>query len=260
MRTTYVIKLGTTFAALKERWGDFDAWTVGALGSVDTGVRVLDVPSGAALPPAAGCAGVVVTGSHAMVTDQLPWSRRVEAWIPALLEARVPFLGICYGHQLLAQATGGRVGFHPRGPEIGTVAVERLPGGDDDPLFRSLPPRFSVHATHAQTVLRLPPGAVPLARNAHEPHHAFRLGDRAWGVQFHPEFSVDVMRAYVEAQAGTLAAAGRDVAHLARAVEETPCATQVIRNFARLIAGHDPPVRSATCPAVPPTTDGALGA
>jgi GMP synthase (glutamine-hydrolysing) len=235
MKTVYVIKLGTTFAALKERWGDFDAWTVGALGPLDADVRVLDVPNGGALPAATDCAGVVVTGSHAMVTDELPWSIRIERWLPSLLEAHVPFFGICYGHQLLARATGGQVDFRPCGPEIGTVEVHCLPACAKDPLFGPLPRRFSAHATHAQTVLRLPPGAVPLARNAHEPHHAFRLGDCAWGVQFHPEFTARVMRAYVVEQAEKLACTGKSIAPILSTVEQTPFAAQVIRNFARLV-------------------------
>ena len=56
------------------------------------------------LPPPADCRAVVITGSHAMVTDNRPWSVKVANWIPMLVNYEVPFLGICYGHQLLAQA------------------------------------------------------------------------------------------------------------------------------------------------------------
>src|SRR5690606_3562878 len=67
-----------------------------------------------------------------------------------------------------------------------------------DPLLNILPERFKAQVTHAQSVKRLPPDATLLAGNDLEPHHAFRIGERTWGVQFHPEFSAEVMRAYIE--------------------------------------------------------------
>ncbi|MFZ2633689.1 MAG: glutamine amidotransferase [Desulfosalsimonadaceae bacterium] len=196
---------------------------------------MVDAENGAALPAAEYCAGVVVTGSHAMVTDNLPWSVRMEAWIVSLLAARIPFFGICYGHQLLARAAGGQVGFHPRGAEVGTVPVHLLAGCADDPLFRSLPQSFNVHVTHEQTVLVLPSGAKCLAANTYEPHHAFRLGDWAWGVQFHPEYTADIMRSYIIEEADDIRSAGGDVAEILGAVSETPMAVETLRNFARLM-------------------------
>lgn len=238
MKRLYIIKAGTTYAATAARFGDFDAWTAAALGPLRMETRVVDAEHSAALPAAADCAGAIVTGSHAMVTENLPWSVAAERWIPSLLEARVPFLGICYGHQLLARAAGGDVGYHPRGEEIGTVAVRLLPGSAADPLFRSLPPSFSAHAAHSQTVLRLPPGAVPLAANDHEPHHAFRLGGWAWGVQFHPEYDAGIMGSYIEAERDALEANGRDVPGLLGAVSETPFAAATLRTFSRIVEGR----------------------
>jgi GMP synthase (glutamine-hydrolysing) len=173
-----------------------------------------------------------------MVTDDLPWSVAIERWIPSLLAAGVPFLGICYGHQLLARAAGGEVGFHPRGKEIGTVVVNCLPVAANDRLFQQLPASFAAHVTHAQTVLRLPPGALRLAANEHEPNHAFSLGESAWGVQFHPEYTPDIMRAYVREQAGELAAAGMEAERLLQAVAPTPEAGALLGRFARLVDEH----------------------
>lgn len=231
MKKLYIIKLGTTFPATQKRLGDFDRWTSAGLGSVGVETAVVDAEHGADLPDDGQCAGVVVTGSHAMVTDDAPWSVRAEKWIVSLLDARVPVFGICYGHQLLARAAGGRVGYHPRGKEIGTVGVRLLPDRDGDPLFESLPASFSVHVTHAQSVLELPPQAVRLAANAHDPHQAFRLGNCAWGVQFHPEYNTDIMRAYIREQAGELVSAGRDVPQLLQAVSPTPFAAEILVKF-----------------------------
>lgn len=231
----YIIKTGSTYSATARQLGDFERWTAEALGEAAFAISVVDATASQPLPPADECAGVVITGSHAMVTDNLSWSLAIESWIPSLIAAEVPLLGICYGHQLLAKAMDGRVGYHRDGEEIGTVAVERLAAGGDDPLFSSLPNVFPAQVCHSQTVLALPPGAVLLARNDHEPHHAFRLGRCAWGVQFHPEYSAAVMRAYLEEQASDLTKAGRDVAALMKAVQETPLAEGIMRQFSRLV-------------------------
>jgi len=231
----FILKVGTSFPATVQSLGDFDAWTRVALGEMTTPVVVLDVPQGAELPPVNACAGVVITGSHAMVTEHLPWSMAIESWLPELVEAGVPVLGVCYGHQLLAQATGGEVGYHPQGKEVGTKYVELTPAGAADPLFDGLPTVFPAHTTHAQTVLRLPPGAVCLAANDHEPHHAFRLGHCAWGVQFHPEYTAAIMTAYIEHQASALQQQGEDAEQLLREVRDTPEAAAVISRFAALV-------------------------
>lgn len=116
---------------------------------------------------------------------------------------------------------------------IGTVQIHLLPDCAHDSLFRSLPQTFPVHATHLQTVLRLPPGATQLAFNSYEPHHAFRIGECAWGVQFHPEYNAEIMRHYIQEDAAELESAGRDITELLHAVEETPVAAQVLRDFGR---------------------------
>jgi GMP synthase (glutamine-hydrolysing) len=235
MKKIYVMKVGTTFPDILRELGDFDAWTADALGAETVETAVVDAERGASLPPAAACAGVVITGSHAMVTDDLLWSLKMEEWIRSLLDADTPIFGICYGHQLLARAAGGRVGFHPGGMEIGTVGIDLLSESADDPLFQSLPKSFRAHATHSQTVLELPAGAICLAANRVEPHHAFRLKNSAWGVQFHPEYDVNIMQRYIQAQADGLAASGKDVAKLMGAVEETPSAAGVLKNFCRFV-------------------------
>ena len=236
MKKLYIIKIGTTFPATEAKFGDFDQWTAKVLGSVDLEIGIVDAEHGAALPEVDECAGVVITGSHAMVTNDAPWSVNLEKWLVLLLKAQLPVFGICYGHQLLARAAGGQVGFHPHGKEIGTVTVQLLPDCVNDPIFQALPNSFPVHVTHSQTVLHLPKGAIRLAANTHEPNHAFRLGKCAWGVQFHPEFNSDIMRSYIEEQANELKSAGLDLLPLLSAVSETPIAEKILKRFADLVA------------------------
>jgi GMP synthase (glutamine-hydrolysing) len=191
---------------------------------------------------AIAAAGVVLTGSHAMVTDREPWSEATARWLARLVAAdAAPVLGICYGHQLLAHALGGEAGWHPRGDELGNAAIRLRPEADDDALFAGFPRVFSAAVSHSQTVPRLPPGAVLLAENDFEPHHAFRVGARAWGVQFHPEFSADISRLYLDCAGAGLRAEGRDLAAVRAGIEATPFAASVLPRFARIAAagaGH----------------------
>ena len=92
---------------------------------------------------------------------------------------------------------------------------------------------FPAQVVHRQSVHRLPAGAVRLAANAFEPNQAFRVGPAAWGVQFHPEFSAQAMRAYVERLGPELRNEGHDPAALAAGVADTPAAARVLRHFAR---------------------------
>lgn len=240
MKKLYIIKTGTTFPSTGKQFGDFDRWTAMALGSAEVKIAIVDAEHGDSLPPEDKCAGVVITGSHAMVTDNAPWSIKLEKWLALLIEASTPVFGICYGHQLLARSAGGRVDYHPHGKEIGTVSVELLSDCSDDPVFKSIPKSILAHVTHSQTVLDLPRTAIRLATNRHEPNHAFRLGDCAWGVQFHPEYSAGIMRSYIQQQAGELQTAGIDVSQLLNAVSETPVAAQLLKQFGNFVQSRLP--------------------
>lgn len=227
-----ILQTGQPVAHMR-RHGSFAHWIRVAAGLAADAAVVVDVQRGDPLPRRAGFAGVIVTGSAAMVTERLPWSEASAAWLAEAAHAGLPLLGICYGHQLIAHALGGEVGDNPRGREMGTVCVELAEPAQADPLFAGLPPRFPAQATHVQSVLRPPPGATVLARNGHDACHAYRWGERVWGVQFHPEFSAGHMRGYIRARHDVLAREGLCGRRLARAVSAAPHARRVLRRFVR---------------------------
>lgn len=198
MKPLVIFKVGETFSVLSREIGDFDQWIMTGIGSRAVPVTVFDPRTMGVLPDISDVAGAIITGSHGMVTDQAPWSESLAAWLRSAVSHNVPVLGICYGHQLLAHALGGEVGYHPDGIELGTVSVRLTDAARLDPLFQGLPDEFAAQVVHRQSVRRLPPGAVLLGGNAFEPHQAFRVGDTAWGVQFHPEFSSIAMSGYIE--------------------------------------------------------------
>ena len=234
MKKLFIIKAGSTFTETAKNYGDFEEMTRRVSGLGRKSVEVVDAVRSGQLPSSKDCCGAVITGAHCMVTDNLPWSLAIEDWIQTIVAAEIPLLGICYGHQLLGRAMGGQVDYHPQGKEVGTFDVRLRAECREDHLFSGLPPQFPVHATHSQSVLTLPPGAVLLAENNFEPHHAFRLGPCAWGVQFHPEYDSRIMRDYIQAQAESLVDAGRNPESLLGAVRETPAANSILKKFAGL--------------------------
>lgn len=233
MQKTMIIKTGDTFPDIARSLGDFEDWIRKGMGLSADHIQVVDVARGQALPEKTACRRVVVTGSHAMVTDLLPWSLAVEAWVPDLIQAGVPVLGICYGHQLLARAMGGSVDYHAGGLEIGTVWIERT-GAEPDLLFQGMPERFAAHVCHSQTVVRLPEGAVKLAWNGFEPCHAFRIGSCAWGVQFHPEYDESIMRAYAVNLEAAIRGSGNSLPQVLDQVGPAVHAARILERFAAL--------------------------
>jgi GMP synthase-like glutamine amidotransferase len=121
---------------------------------------------------------------HADQDDRHPWLQEETLLIQRILAAHQPVLGVCLGAQLLARAAQAPVMLAPE-PEIGWYDVELTQDGQDDPVLGELPQRFSAFQWHYYTHA-LPAGAVELASSS-GCTQAFRLGDLAWGVQFHPE-------------------------------------------------------------------------
>lgn len=182
---------------------------------------------------------IVITGSAANVPNREPWMLAMEAWLRAVVVAKTPTFGLCFGHQILAHALGGETVKNPRGREIGTIVIERLA---DDPLFDGLPTRFSAQATHVDTVGRLPEGAVALARSSRDDHQAVRFSPTCYGVQFHPEFDADVIRGYVETRREILANEGFGVDAMLDGIEDTALASRTLANFVRhLVPRRDAP-------------------
>lgn len=231
-----ILKTGSTLPRLAATRGDYEDWIAEGMGAHE--VEVCRVAEGDPLPRPDAIGALVITGSSALVTDRLPWSEAAAAWLPEVLRRDVPVLGICYGHQLLAHALGGEVGMNPRGREIGTIEVELSPEGARDPLFAELGPRLCVSASHRQSVLALPEGARRLAGNDADPNQAFALGERVWGVQFHPEWDHEVARVYVEERAEALLEEGLDPTALLARGRASDDGAAILRRFAQL-AGLD---------------------
>ena len=233
MKPILILKTGSTFPELARELGDFEDWVIAASGQFPGSFLIADGFE-EPLPQLEQLAGMIITGSHLMVSDG---GAAVELWSDYLRRAvavRLPTFGICYGHQLLGHALGGEVCNHPAGLELGQVEVEMDPAAQDDPLFSVLPHSYPAYATHRQTVLRVPEGAFGYGGNRFEPHHAVRFAPAAWGVQFHPEFTLETMRAYIRYQRPRLASDAQ-MQELLDQVEPLPEAGLLLKRFCQLV-------------------------
>jgi GMP synthase (glutamine-hydrolysing) len=231
-RKICILKTGEPVPSVLERRGHFADLIVEAIGEAWQGGYATCDPRSEPPPDPGAFAAFVITGSAANVPTRELWMLELEEYLRTVVRRGVPTFGICFGHQILAQALGGEVQRNPLGREIGTIRIERTA---DDPIFDGLPEAFEANVTHIDTVVRLPPAATPLARSPQESHHALRFTDACYGVQFHPELDADVMRAYVDHRREILASEGFAVDALRASIEEGTLGRQTIKNFIRRI-------------------------
>lgn len=229
MRPLLLIQTGEAPEAIRAALGGFADWFRAAARIDAARMRVVRVDAGEVLPALRDVSGAIITGSVAMVTERAAWSERTAGWIRNAMDAEMPLFGVCYGHQLMADALGGTVGWLPGGREIGTEAITRLAEAPDLP---ALPASFPAQTTHRQSVLAAPPGCEVLARSARDPHQLLRYAPNALSSQFHPEFTPGVMRAYIEARAETLREEGLAPEPLLADVRETETARALLERFA----------------------------
>ena len=234
MKPILIIKTGKTFPAIAEKFGDFDDWIIAGMGLPEEHVTIAAPFLSQPLPAVSEISGVIITGSHAMVSDAEPWSVTTAHWLRKLAETSIPVLGICYGHQLLAEAFGGTVDFHPGGREIGTVEITTAAAAKSDPLFRELPETLHVHVAHAQSVIKLPRRATLLAKNNFETHHAFVIDNHIWGLQFHPEFNTEITKAYILELESDLQKEGFNISPLLASLKPSYYGATLLRRFVEI--------------------------
>jgi GMP synthase (glutamine-hydrolysing) len=200
MKPLLILKTGELPRRVTESLGPYERAFLNLLGDerfVVTDARKDELPE-------PDWAGIIISGSAASTYDDEAWIARSEDFLRRAADCNVPLYGVCFGHQLLAQTFGGKVEKCRHGWELGTVTLSLTEEGKTDPLFSEVPESFPTQMSHGDVVTALPPGAVPLAQNDHWAHQAFKLGDRIWGTQFHPEFTPEIIANLIYSLASSL--------------------------------------------------------
>lgn len=200
-----ILETGDVDPTLIDRHGDYPGMFRNLLHAVDGDIlfKVVKVNSGE-MPGAPDEADAwLVTGSRHGTYDDLPWIAPLKDFLRRSIDAGVPVVGICFGHQILADALGGRSAKSDKGWGLGVQDYALVNRPD---WLTHVPDRFSVLALHQDQVVELPPGATVLARSPHCEYAAIAYGDlskpAAITLQPHPEFDAKYMDDLIALRAG----------------------------------------------------------
>lgn len=172
--------------------------------------------------------GVIMTGSAAMLEEDLEWMKAAKSLINVCLTNDVPFLGVCFGHQVLGSVCGARVGPNPKGRKNGSAKVTVC---DPARIFSNLPNSFYAQESHRDVILEDRSEFKIIAQAEHDDRHAIKVGSKAFGVQFHPEWNIDISKAYIHARREAL---GEEKFQSGIAsLRESPVAQSILHEFAK---------------------------
>jgi len=149
--------------------------------------------------------GWLITGSRFGVYENLPWMQRLADFIRTLYAHGRPLVGICFGHQIIAQALGGRVEKFSGGWSIGEITYQRDVGGNGGNNDSQKPVAQKLVAWHQDQVVDLPPDAQVLGRAANCAYAMLRYGTKALSFQPHPEFSQAFFEGLYQSRQASLA-------------------------------------------------------
>ncbi|RTE64794.1 type 1 glutamine amidotransferase [Amphritea opalescens] len=194
MKKIGILATGSNEGALLAEYGSFAQMTETMLDGHEFSFVCWNVWLGEFPEAADQCDGWIITGSPASVYDELAWIAPLEQLIRDIDQRRQPLVGICFGHQIIAQALGGRVA-KAKGWGLGLDCYTPAPSvgavlGHDG---------VRLHVIHQDQVVKVPEGAEVLAGSEFCPNAVLRYGQHIFTLQAHPEFKLDYMRALLMA-------------------------------------------------------------
>lgn len=198
MKPVAILEAGAPPEHLRDRFDDYPARFRALLGE-GVPTRRFDVQAGALPDDPAAFAGAVVTGSAAGVYDDLPWIAPLSDWLRAA-RGRTRLVGICFGHQIMAEVFGGRVEKSDRGWGVG---LHRYDIVSDEAWMHPRAASIAIPVSHQDQVVAAPDDARLIARSDFTPFAGLAWGEDAMSFQCHPEFQPAYAAALVEGRRGT---------------------------------------------------------
>jgi len=195
MKNIVILDCGPSLSEVTAQFGSAPEWIISVFGKTSHNYKWIKSYAGETIAPNEGDAWIV-TGSPRSVYDELDWMQHLENNIRALQKMEVPVLGICFGHQLIAKSLGGEVKLNPEGWELGVSHIQLTENGIKSKILSGIINNDIVYQSHRDCITNLPNGAIELAYN-NKGIQAFAINEYIYGVQFHPEFSWEIIKQYV---------------------------------------------------------------
>jgi GMP synthase (glutamine-hydrolysing) len=230
-----ILKTGSTYPDIMKRYGDFEDWIRDKMDLEESQYLVHNTGDYNTLPQQIEYSGIIITGSHDMITDLELKNTKLCQWLLDEQQAGIPILGICFGHQLLCVLNSGTVGYNTSGIELGSQDVYLTDAGKNDRLLGSLPPIFKGYKSHQQSILVPPVQAEVLATSYSGVIDAFRVGKNTWGVQFHPEFNQNIIVEYILTKKSELEKKGYKIHQIFTDVEDNSFGELLFDRFKHLL-------------------------
>jgi GMP synthase-like glutamine amidotransferase len=206
-----LVQCGHVHPDLVTAYGDYPELFADLLGLEGIALTTFDVDHGQFPADLDAFDGWVISGSANSAYEDLPWIHQTEDLLRELVADEAPMVAVCFGHQLLAQALGGRVAKSDDGWGAGAHTYELV--GEPAPwMVPAADGPLRIVASHQDQVVELPDGAVVLARTDHCPIAAYTLGRSVLAIQPHPEFTAEVSRGLIERRRDRIGAATSDAA------------------------------------------------
>ncbi len=196
MKSISIITNGPGIEEVKSLYGQASDWILRILNNYDIDVNVVKGYEMDELNAEKDSAWII-TGSAHSVYDGFDWIEYLKSKLKDMLVLQKPVLGICFGHQLIADTFGGEVILNPKGWELGSCRVELTEHAEKCSLFNGLESPLDVFQSHQDIVTQIPKDAILLARNDMG-IQSFSYKNIFYGVQFHPEFTKEVMEKYLD--------------------------------------------------------------
>ncbi len=196
-----ILEAGRTPAEIEGTFGSFPDLFDRLLTEADPTLSLTRWPvvDGVFPPSVSDCDGWLITGSRHGAYDPLPWIPPLERFIREAMAQRRPVAGICFGHQIMAQALGGEVVKAPQGWGLG---VQQYRLAQDVPWMAHTPSTISLQVMHQDQVTRVPSGAVVVGGNDHCPNGILCYGRYGFSLQPHPEFEAPYVEALIASRRG----------------------------------------------------------
>ena len=227
MKKIIILDCGPSLKEVTVKFGGAPDWIISILNSNNYKFKCIKLYDGESIDTKFGDAWII-TGSPRSVYENADWMLELENKIKLSIRRKLPILGICFGHQLLAKCFGGTVALNEKGWELGSYPIYLTDHGKAASILDGINNNDIVYESHQDCVTKLPDEALELAYNE-KAVQAFSINDHIFGVQFHPEFSFDIINKYVNVRS----AKGILVDNLK--ITESEAGKNVLYNFVKKI-------------------------